>query len=69
MGYLKRAVLFGLFVAAFGTMAGTARAAVSVDVGIGLAPAPLVVGPPVCEYGYYPAAPYACGPYYGPDRS
>lgn len=38
-----------------------------VGVGIG---APAYVGPaPVCDYGYYPYAPYACAPYgyYGPD--
>src|SRR5271155_2426018 len=41
---------------------------VVVGVGIG-APAPLVVGAPVCAYGYYPYAPYACAPYgyYGPS--
>ena len=42
------------------------QAAVSVGVGIGVAP---VAGPPVCTYGYYPDYPYACAPYgyYGPD--
>jgi len=40
------------------------------DVGVGpaLVPAPLVYGPPVCAWGYYPYYPYACAPYgyYGP---
>src|ERR1700726_1294924 len=41
-----------------------------VSVGIGVGPAYGYVGPaPVCTYGYYGYAPYACAPYgyYGPD--
>ena len=50
-----------------------ARANAQVDVGVGVGPAvvpaPMVYGPPVCEWGYYSYAPYACAPYgyYGPD--
>ena len=40
------------------------------DVGVGpeLVPAPVVYGPPVCEWGYYAFYPYDCAPYgyYGP---
>ncbi len=40
------------------------------DVGVGpaLVAAPMVYGPPVCEWGYYAYYPYACAPYgyYGP---
>jgi hypothetical protein len=40
-------------------------------VGIGpeVVPAPVIYGPPVCEWGYYAYYPYACAPYgyYGPD--
>jgi len=45
-----------------------AQAQVRVGVGIGIGPA-VVAGPPVCAYGYYPYAPYACAPYgyYGPN--
>lgn len=43
--------------------AAYSRAQVSVGVGVGP-----VYGPPVCAYGYYGYAPYACAPYgyYGP---
>ncbi len=45
------------------------------SVGIGVGPVAVGVGPayvgpaPVCAYGYYPFAPYACAPYgyYNPD--
>ncbi len=42
-----------------------AQAQVRVGIGIGVGPG---YGPPVCEYGYYPYAPYDCAPYgyYGP---
>jgi hypothetical protein len=45
-----------------------ASAQVRVGVGIGVGPG-YVAGPPVCEWGYYPYAPYACAPYgyYGPN--
>ena len=62
MRYLKYAVLVGLFVVVAG--AGTAHAQVAIQFG------PAYVGPPpVCAYGYYDYAPYACAPYgyYGPD--
>ena len=44
------------------------QAQVRVGVGIGVGPG-YVAGPPVCAYGYYDYAPYACAPYgfYGPD--
>ena len=34
-----------------------------VRVGIGIGGVGVVAGPPVCAYGYYPDAPYACAPY------
>src|ERR1700723_4397396 len=45
-----------------------AHAAVGVGIGIGVGPG-YVDGPPVCEFGFYPYAPYACAPYgyYGPS--
>ncbi len=60
MRFLKYVALIGLFV----VMAGSAHAQVAVQVG------PLFAGPaPVCVYGYYGFAPYACAPYgyYGPS--
>jgi len=55
MRYLKYAVLLGLCM----VVAGTAHAQVRVGVGVGFGPA--YVGPaPVCAYGYYGYAPYAC---------
>ena len=54
-----------------------AHSQVSVGVGIGVPVAPAVVyggdvygyDPPICTWGYYPYAPYACAPYgyYGPS--
>ena len=49
----------------------TANAQVAVGVGVGPAvvDAPYAYGPPVCDWGYYPYAPYGCAPYgyYGPS--
>ncbi len=44
------------------------QAQVRVGIGVGVGPA-YVAGPPVCTYGYYDYAPYACAPYgyYGSD--
>ena len=41
------------------------HAQVSFSIGVG----PYAYGPPVCAYGYYGYAPYACAPYgyYGPE--
>lgn len=65
MKYLRILAVFGmvLFAASF---AHAQRVVVGVGFG---APAPVVVGPPACYYGYYPYAPYACAPYgyYGPE--
>jgi hypothetical protein len=51
--------------------AATANAQVLVGVGLGpvLVDAPVVYGPPVCDWGYYLYYPYDCAPYgyYGPD--
>src|SRR3954447_9406158 len=51
--------------------AATAHAQVYVGVGVGPAvvPAPVLYGPPVCDWGYYPYYPYDCAPYgyYGPS--
>src|SRR5450631_3255949 len=53
-----------------------AHSQVSVGIGVGVPVAgpavvygPDVYGPPVCDWGYYPYAPYACAPYgyYGPS--
>jgi hypothetical protein len=67
-------VLFGMLLTV--TFAATAIAQDAVDqgpvedVGVGpaLVAAPVVYGPPVCEWGYYAYYPYACAPYgyYGP---
>src|SRR5271163_1603944 len=45
------------------------QAQVRVGVGIGVGPGYIAAGPPVCAYGYYDYAPYACAPYgfYGPN--
>ena len=45
------------------------QAQVRVGVGIGVGPGYIAAGPPVCTYGYYDYAPYACAPYgfYGPQ--
>ncbi|MGH9717454.1 MAG: hypothetical protein ACRD4R_12115 [Candidatus Acidiferrales bacterium] len=70
MRTLKYAAVIGLFVGLAGVTASTASAHVDVSVGIGIGPAAVVVGaPPVCAYGYYSDAPYACAPYgyYGPE--
>jgi len=65
MKYLRIFAVFGmvLFAASF---AHAQRVVVGVGIG---APAPVIVGPPVCAYGYYPYSPYACAPYgyYGPE--
>ena len=49
--------------------AASAKAEVVVAIGPEYVPAPVVYGPPVCEWGYYSYYPYACAPYgyYGPD--
>src|ERR1700691_1819215 len=60
MRYLKYVALIGLFM----VVAGSAHAQVAVRVG------PVFAGTaPVCAYGYYGYAPYACAPYgyYGPS--
>lgn len=64
MRYLKYAALSAAMLGALLLTAGHAQAAqVHVGVGIGIGPEP------VCAYGYYPYAPYACAPYgyWGPD--
>lgn len=52
-------------------LATTAKAQVVVGIGVApvYVPAPVVYGPPVCEWGYYSYYPYACAPYgyYGPE--
>jgi len=56
--YLALAALAGIF---FTVAAPKTEAQVSVGINVGAAP--------VCPYGYYDAAPYACSPYgyYGPQ--
>lgn len=39
-----------------------AQAQIGVGIGVGVGPG-YVDAPPVCDYGYYPYAPYACAPY------
>ena len=52
-----------LLVTAILALVLTAPAQIGIGIGVG------VGGPPVCQYGYYNYAPYACSPYgfYGPD--
>jgi hypothetical protein len=38
------------------------QAAVGIGIGVGVG-GPVVAGPPVCAYGYYPDYPYTCAPY------
>jgi hypothetical protein len=65
MRYLRILVVLGICLVS-ASFAHAQRVVVGVGIG---APAPVVVGPPVCAYGYYPYAPYACAPYgyYGPS--
>ncbi len=65
MRYLRILAVFGLILGA-ASFAHAQRVVVGVGFG---APAPVVAGPPVCDYGYYPYAPYGCAPYgyYGPE--
>jgi len=66
MKYLRIFAVFGLVLCA-ASFAHAQR--VVVGVGIGVPGPAIVAGPPVCSYGYYPYAPYACAPYgyYGPE--
>ena len=56
-----------------GLAATATKADAQVGVGVGIGPAvvdaPMVYGPPACDYGYYAYYPYACAPYgyYGPN--
>jgi hypothetical protein len=65
MRYLRIFTVFGLVLCA-ASFAHAQRVVVGVGIG---APGPIVAGPPVCAYGYYSYAPYACAPYgyYGPE--
>src|SRR6202008_4349067 len=65
MRYLKYAVVIGILAL---SMSAVASAQVRVGVGIGVGPGYVGLAP-VCAYGYYPYAPYACAPYgyWGPD--
>ena len=64
MRYLKYLAMLAVMVVPM----AYSQAQVSVGVGIGVGPG-YVAGPPVCAYGYYDYAPYACAPYgfYGPN--
>lgn len=67
MRFLKYLPLLGILLS---IPTGRANAQVRVGVGIGVGPVAVGIGPaPVCAYGYYPYAPYACAPYgfWGPD--
>ncbi len=63
MRYLKLVALFAVCL-----LAAPFAHAQRVVVGVGVGPA-YVGAAPVCAYGYYPYAPYACAPYgyYGPS--
>src|ERR1700719_775515 len=65
MRYLKYAVVVGIIAL---SMSAVASAQVRVGVVIGVGPGYVGLAP-VCAYGYYPYAPYACSPYgyWGPD--
>ncbi len=63
MRYLRILAILGIFLGT-ATLASAQRVVVGVGVGPGY------YGPaPICAYGYYPYAPYACAPYgyYGPS--
>jgi hypothetical protein len=63
MRYFRYLALLSIFL-----LPSTAFSHAQVAFGVGVGPG--YVGPaPVCEYGYYGYAPYACAPYgyYGPD--
>src|ERR1035438_3458919 len=62
MRYIKYLALVSVL------MVPLAYSQAQVSVGVGIGPG-YVGGQPVCEYGYYGYAPYACAPYgyYGPD--
>jgi hypothetical protein len=64
MRYLKQMVLLAILMMPL----TYSQAQVRVGVGVGFGPG-YVVGPPVCRYGYFDYAPYACAPYgyYGPS--
>lgn len=64
MRYLRILAVLGIFLVS-ASFAHAQRVVVGVGIG-----GPAYVGPaPVCAYGYYPYAPYACAPYgyYGPE--
>ena len=68
MRYLKYAALSAALLGVLLLTAGNASAQVAVGVRVG--PVGVAVGPePVCGYGYYPFAPYACAPagYWAPN--
>jgi hypothetical protein len=64
MRYLKYVAMLAVLMVPF----AYSQAQVGVGIGVRLGPG-YVAGPPVCAYGYYDYAPYACAPYgyYGPN--
>src|SRR5450432_3435196 len=64
MRYMKYAALLAVLMVPL----TYSQAQVRIGVGVGFGPG-YVAGPPVCQYGYYDYAPYACAPYgfYGPS--
>jgi hypothetical protein len=69
MRYLKDVGLAAALLGVLLFAPGNAKAA-QVTVGVGIGPVGVAVGAePVCAYGYYPFAPYACAPvgYWGPN--
>ena len=73
---MRRTKILGL-AAVLGILLMIPAASTQAQVRVGVAVGPVAVGvgpayigpPPVCAYGYYPYAPYACAPYgyYGPE--
>src|SRR5580692_6275061 len=65
MRYLRYLAILSIFL----LPASFSHAQVAVGVGVGVPSGGYAYGPPVCDYGYYDYAPYACAPYgyYGPE--
>lgn len=63
-----RFIRYFALLAVVGLFVQTPASQAQVSIGIGVGPA-YAYGPPVCSWGYYPYAPYACAPYgyYGPE--
>ena len=69
MKFVRNIALLSLLLGILFVPAAVQTAQAQVAVGVGVGYPGYVYGPPVCEYGYYGYAPYACAPYgyYGPS--